>query len=121
MTDHDALVDRYIAAWNELDPTRRRELIARTWTEEASYLDPKLSAQGHAALEAMLQGVQGMFPGHRFRRLGAAEAHHDRLRFRWALEAAGGRRVVEGTDIAVLAPDGRMASVTGFFDAVRAG
>jgi len=120
MTDHEALVDRYIAAWNESDTARRRELIARTWTEDASYLDPKLSAQGHAALDAMLQGVQGMFPGHRFRRLGAADAHHDRLRFRWVLEAAGGAPVVEGTDMAVLATDGRMAAVTGFFDPVAA-
>ena len=34
------LIDRYIAAWNETDGGRRRDLIARTWTAEASYLDP---------------------------------------------------------------------------------
>jgi hypothetical protein len=36
------LVDRYIATWNETDGGRRRDLIARTWTEGASYLDPML-------------------------------------------------------------------------------
>lgn len=30
------LVDRYIAAWNETEPGRRRDLIAATWTESAT-------------------------------------------------------------------------------------
>ena len=32
------MVDRYIATWNESDPTKRRELIRQTWTEEGQYL-----------------------------------------------------------------------------------
>ena len=31
------LIDRYIAIWNETDAARRRDLIARTWTEDAAY------------------------------------------------------------------------------------
>jgi hypothetical protein len=29
----------YIAAWNETDAVRRRDIIARTWSEGGSYLD----------------------------------------------------------------------------------
>ena len=121
MNEHDELIDRYLAAWNETEPAARRDLIARTYAEDARYLDPKLSAEGHAGIDTMVQTVHGMFPGHRFTRLGPADAHHDRLRFGWAFgPVAGGPPVVTGVDFATLAPDGRLAAVTGFFDAPAA-
>jgi hypothetical protein len=121
MKDQDTAVERYLAAWNETDGERRRRLIADVWTDGARYIDPKLSAQGHAELDAMLVAVQGMFPGHRFLPLGRAERHHDRLRFRWSLRAPDGAPVAAGTDFATLAPDGRFAEVIGFLDQVPAG
>ena len=33
------LVVRYIAAWNERDAERRRDLIAKTWTADGTYID----------------------------------------------------------------------------------
>ena len=81
MTDISLVVDQYIAIWNETDAGRRRDLIARTWTEDASYLDPVLSGDGHDGIDAMVRGVQERFPGHRFRRTGAIDAHHDRVRY----------------------------------------
>jgi hypothetical protein len=33
-------VHRYLAAWNEQNPGRRRVLMADTWTEEGYYIDP---------------------------------------------------------------------------------
>ena len=44
MSDATHVIDRYIAIWNETDPARRRDLIARTWSEDASYLDPLMAA-----------------------------------------------------------------------------
>ena len=35
-TDGEPMIDQYIAAWNETDPVTRRELIARTWAEQAT-------------------------------------------------------------------------------------
>src|SRR4051812_30193080 len=32
MTEFEPLIDRYIESWNETDPQRRRDVIARTWT-----------------------------------------------------------------------------------------
>lgn len=120
MDDHDSLIDTYIAAWNEADPVRRRALIARALTPDAAYCDPMMESAGHAGLDAMLQAVQARFPGHRFRRGGPVEAHHDRLRFTWTLLAPGGPEdgaaLAAGTDVAVVAPDGRLRCVTGFLD-----
>jgi hypothetical protein len=115
MTDLTGLIDRYIAMWNETDDARRRDLIARTWTMDASYADPMLAGEGRAGIDAMVQVVQAKFPGHRLSRTGPVESHHDRVRFTWALAPEGGAAVVTGTDFAVVA-DQRLAAVTGFFD-----
>ena len=119
MTDTTALIDNYIAIWNEPDSGRRRELIARTWTEDASYVDPMLTGSGHDGIETMIAGAQQQFPGHRFELAGAPESHHDRVRFTWHLKpVAGGDAVAIGSDFAVVADDGRLRSVTGFLDLV---
>ena len=117
MTMHADLIDRYIAMWNEAEPARRRDLIARTWSAGASYVDPAVQGDGHAGIDAMVAAVQQRYPGVRFRLTGPIETHHDRLRFTWSAGPAGGADVVKGTDFAVLAAD-RLQAVTGFFDYV---
>jgi hypothetical protein len=110
-------VDRYLAAWNERNPGRRRILIADTWTDEGSYVDPHRRGDGHNGIDAMIQTVQERFPAYRFRLASAVDAHNDRVRFTWE---AGGTddapmRFV-GTDFGVVAKDGRFESITGFVD-----
>jgi SnoaL-like domain len=116
MNSHTDLIDRYFAIWNETDPARRRSLIANTWTEHANYLDPLMQGDGQAGIDAMIQGVQQRFPGHEFRRTSNVDSHHDRVRFSWELRANGGPVIVDGTDFAVIAADGRLQAVTGFLD-----
>ena len=106
MTDTKTIVDRYLAIWNEDDAARRRALIASAWTEDATYVDPVMKGAG----------AQAQFPGFEFRPLGQPDAHGDRLRFRWTLGPKGADAIIDGTDFAVIAADGRLASVTGFID-----
>jgi len=119
MTSINESVAGYIAAWNTTDPARRRDVIARTWVEDGSYLDAHREGAGHAAIDAMIGAVQAQFPGCRFRLSSGIEAHHDRVRFSWC---AGGSEQAPlffaGTDFATLAPDGRLRAVTGFIDAM---
>ena len=116
------VVAGYIAAWNETDAGRRRDIIARTWSEEGRYLDAHREGTGHAAIDAMIAAVQEQFPGYRFRLSSGIEAHHDRARFSWS---AGGTEQAPlffgGTDFAMLADDGRLQAVTGFIDAMPSG
>ena len=81
-TEVEPVIDQYIAAWNETDPATRRALIARTWTEDGSYLDPLLSGEGHDGIDAMIDAVQTQFPGYRFRRTGDIDAHNNVVWFR---------------------------------------
>jgi hypothetical protein len=118
MNDTVDLIGRYIAAWNETNPERRRGLITRTFAEAASYVDPMMEGHGHAEIDAMIGGVQERFPGLRFRSVGTVDTHHQRVRFSWELAPEAGQPVAKGTDFAALAEDGRLQSVTGFLDAV---
>jgi len=110
-----ALIDRYIAAWNETDGPRRRALIEQTWTEDAAYIDPMMRGEGRPGIDAMIQGVQAQFPGHRFRRTGAVDAHNGYVRFAWELGPEGAAAMAGGADFGEIA-DGRLRAVTGFLD-----
>jgi hypothetical protein len=119
MNDVTTLADSYIAAWNETDMVRRRALIACTWSEAGSYVDPQMRAEGPANIDRMIEGVQARFPGHCFRRVGVVDAHNGRVRFAWELApGAEAPAIAAGTDFAVLDGDGRLQSVTGFLDRV---
>jgi len=118
MSNPTELVERYLAAWNERDTRQRRDLIAKTWTEDATYIDPHRRGDGHESLSAMIAAVHERFSeAYRFRLASDVESHNDRLRFRWE---AGGTADAPlhfgGTDFALVSPDGRLASVTGFTD-----
>jgi hypothetical protein len=116
MSDTDTLVHTYIAMWNETDADRRRELVARTVTDDADYVDPLMESAGIDGITAMIGAAQDQFPGHRFTLLSGPEHHHDRMRFSWALAADGAAPAAIGVDFASLADDGRMRSITGFLE-----
>ena len=90
MSNINETVLRYLAAWNERDPKRRRELVAATWTEEGSYIDAHRHGHGHSAIDAMLAATQAQFPNYRLggRRYCRGAALYRRHRFR---NAGGGR------------------------------
>ena len=120
MHDPAAYARRYLEVWNEADDDRRRALIEGTFTPDAGYLDPLMKGAGHGGIDAMIAAARGQFPGHRFTLEGTPDGHNDRVRFSWVLAPEGGTPVARGTDVCVVAPDGRFAAVTGFLDPVAA-
>ena len=117
MADVTTVVDGYIAMWNETSAAARRAIIATTWADDATYLDPLMSGAGAEGIDAMVSGAQEQFPGCRFELTEGPDHHHDRVRFAWRmLGADGGAPVAHGVDFATLADDGRLRSVTGFLE-----
>ena len=110
------LVDDYIAMWNEPDDTRRREIVQRTVSDDATYVDPLMNGQGTDGIAAMIAGAQEQYPGHRFALVAGPDEHHGRMRFSWSLASGDGDVIAIGHDFATLDPDGRMSSITGFLD-----
>jgi hypothetical protein len=121
MSDVNELVINYVAAWNERDARRRRELVAKTWGERGSYVDAHRQATGIDAIDAMIQTAQKQFPGYSLRLVSGIEAHNGHVRFSWS---AGGTPdaplYLGGTDFASVGNDGRLQSVVGFTDAAPA-
>src|SRR5262245_6263918 len=115
MSNFTDLVDRYIAIWNETDDERRRNLIARTWTEDSTYLDPLMRGEGRIGIDAMIRGVQLQFSGLLFRRTSDVDAHNDRVRFSWELGPEGGPALAAGVAFGVVTCDCLQTS-TGFRD-----
>jgi SnoaL-like protein len=116
-SDLNSLVHRYIDAWNETDAQRRRELVAGTWSDDGTYVDPLMTGAGHDSIATMIALAQERFPGHRFELSFGPDGYSDQVRFAWRLYAPdGGEPVATGVDFGTLAEDGRLRSVTGFLE-----
>ena len=115
LTTPTAAVDRYLTALNEPDPAERRAQLAQAFAPDGGMTDPPLVGQGHEGLAALGDALHAHYPGHAFRRTSAVDAHHDRFRVAWALVGPDGAVATTGLDTGVLAPDGRVGQVVGFF------
>ena len=112
----NAVVANYFAMLNETDPARRRAVTATVMTPDAAFLDPMFEARGYEELDALVAAIHERFPGYRFRQTSAVDTHHDRARWDWeCIGPDGGAPAATGVDFALLASDGRLRSVTGFF------
>jgi hypothetical protein len=112
------IIERYLAAWNETDAVKRRELVDAVWAPDGSYTDPLADVRGREAIDGLIGAVQQQFPGFVFTLGGTVDAHHDQARFSWHLGPAGAAEpVVIGFDVAVLEQD-RIGRVYGFLDKV---
>ena len=112
---------RYIDTWNTTDADARAAAVTALYAEDARYVDPLVDAAGHEEISATIGAVQQQFPGFRFRLTGPVDAHHDQVRFRWELGPADAAEApIAGSDVAVLAGDGRLAGLLGFLDRVPA-
>ncbi len=118
MSDIQHVTEQYIAVWNETDADRRRVLIARTFTEDATYTDPLGAVTGHDGIDGFIAGAQAQFAGLTFSLPAAPDAHHDIARFQWYLGAPGTEEPLAiGFDVVTVA-DGRISQVLGFLDKV---
>lgn len=115
------LIDRYCAAWSEPSASRRSELLAEVWANDATYTDPRVHATTSAALLEHISRVLADRPGARVERTSAVDHHHGVARFAWRVVQADGSALPEGLDIAEFSPDGtRIRRIVGFFGPLRA-
>jgi hypothetical protein len=110
------LADGFLAGTNELDPTRRNELIAEMWTPDGHFIDPLHEATGHAELDALYARVHVNFPGYVFARTSDVEALDRWIRFSWEFRGEDGSLLAAGTDIGEIGGDGRLVRIVSFYD-----
>jgi|HubBroStandDraft_1064217.scaffolds.fasta_scaffold1297508_1 ketosteroid isomerase-like protein len=110
----DSLWDRYAATWS-LDPATRASELPACVTGDVSYCDPNGPLQGQQALSDYMAAFQDAVPGGSFA-IRSVLHHHDCNLARWELRGPDGRALQTGTSFGVLAADGRIRAITGFFD-----
>jgi len=109
------IIDTYCAAWNELDPARRRNRLDSVWAIGATYTDPTVHASGVEELLAHIAKVIARRPGAKVVRTSAVDAHHGLARFAWRIVQADGSMLPEGIDFAEISAEGRIQRIMGFF------
>jgi hypothetical protein len=114
------LIDCYCAAWSEPSPSRRAELLARVWADDATYTDPTIHAATSAELLAHIEKVLARRPGARVVRTSGVDMHHGVARFSWHVIQTDGTSSPDGLDFAELSSDGkRIRRIVGFFGPLR--
>jgi hypothetical protein len=122
MSDLTAIVDKYLAAWNETDATDRRRKIDELWAADGTYTDPLAAASGRDGFDQLIGAAQQQFAGLQFVRGATYDEHHSVVRFTWDLvPAPGAEPVVIGFDVAEVNSDGQISNVYGFIDKMPAG
>lgn len=114
-TSHESIVDQHLSAYCEPDRGRRGDAVRRLWHPAGRLVDPPLEGTGHEGIAEQGSHLLQQFPGHRFVRSTAIDAHHEFLRYGWQLRDAAGRTVLEGLDLMELDGEGRIRRVVGFF------
>jgi SnoaL-like domain len=118
MADFTRLAEKYIATWNETNPSARRALIEEIWAQDGRYADPLGEVTGREQFDGVIADAQAQFAGMTFRLAGPVDAHHDQARFTWELGPDGADAVVIGFDVARRDAGGRLDLVLGFLDQV---
>lgn len=119
MQEVETLVGRYIQAFNEMDPDRRRELLAALYTADCTYTDPHVDLRGADQIAGFIEQTQERFPGVRFALGGPIDAHHDQARFQWHAGPPETPDAFVGFDV-IVTEHGRIRNVYGFTDAAPA-
>lgn len=109
------ILDAYGQAWNEQDEAKRRKLLEFCWADDGSFTDPQSKIQGRDALVAHIAAFHEQFAGAKIVPTSDPDEHHGRVRFTWRIDGKDGAKMMDGIDFAVLADDGRLARIIGFF------
>ena len=113
-TAMDALVDRYLAMWNEPDAAIRRTTILTQWAPDAANYTATIEAVGHAAIENRVTAAHEKYVAtgeHRFQLHQPYVAHHGAVRVWWEMvTVADGTIAAVGQEFLVLDEDGRIVS-----------
>jgi nuclear transport factor 2 (NTF2) superfamily protein len=118
MGDIDAMIEKYVASWNEEDSAARRRVIDEIWAADGVYRNASTEFTGRNGIEDAVSEAYEAFTanGYVFR-VASIDTNHDAVRYRWEMvPAAGGDPDSIGTHMATLGTGGRLVSDHQFID-----
>ena len=119
MTETDAKLqatwEAYTAIWRLDDPVAMKAACAKHLSPECRYLDPLTDRRGWDAIVEYVGEFHQQVPGGHFVTT-AAFVHHGELLAHWNMVAGDGTVLDRGTSHATFTEDGRLATLSGFFE-----
>jgi len=112
-----ANVDRYFALWAERANEARRSTLAEIADDGVVFQDPYGCTTGCDDLSSHIAASQMHMPGLTMHRAGEPRHCQGAALADWEARKPDGTAVGRGTNLFVLAPDGRIARVVGFWSA----
>jgi uncharacterized protein YndB with AHSA1/START domain len=112
-----AFVDRFLALWREKDAARRAAELAEIATPEIVFHDAFSATAGRDDLVVHIGAAQFHMPDVALERDGEVHGCQGVTVARWVVRAAEGAERGRGINVFELAPDGRIAKVTGLWGA----
>lgn len=106
---------KLLAAWNEHDPVKMRQLVEAALTKDVAFTDPNYQIVGiDAFLEQMeefrrTEGKAKLVP------TTGVDMHHDRARYGWAVLREDGSRFDGFDAVALDLAQGKICRIDGFF------
>jgi hypothetical protein len=104
----ELMLANLFAVFNERDPKRRLDVIARNYTEDVIWSDPDGTIQGHEAMNEQAQKLLDRMPDFVFSAAGPVHVSRDLGLLNFNLEVPKQPPAVSGVDVA-LVRDGRIA------------
>lgn len=111
----DALADRFFALWSQEDAAARRAELASLAVDALAFRDPYSCTEGLDDLDAHVAAARRFMPGVVLARVGPARQCQGRALVDWVAKGPDGAPRGKGTNVFELAPDGRIAGVTGIW------
>lgn len=108
--------EAYGDLWTVTDEVNRQSASDGVLDLECTYTDPNVHAAGVTAIMEYMTGFQQTMPGGHFVTRLFVE-HHGRSLAHWDMTLGDGTVVGTGASFATYGSDGKLTSMTGFFDA----
>jgi uncharacterized protein YndB with AHSA1/START domain len=115
--DAAATVDRWFAMWSDPNAETRHRELDRLASANLSMQDRFSAVDGIDDVRAHLDAVHRFMPGFTLRREGDAQQCQGQVLVQWRGVGADGQQRGSGRNVFRLGADGRIESVTGFWDA----
>ena len=108
--DHSALIERYIAAWNEPEPGRRGTAALQLWAPDGALVNARQEYRGHEAVQQAISRSYARFiaHGYRYRARSGSSNHHDGICVLWEMLDPSGGLTSSGVNFLLLDSERRI-------------
>lgn len=113
--DLGSLIDRYFATWAESDAATRKQHLQELAVAEVVFQDKYGCTAGLDDLNAHVAASQMHMPGVTLHRSGELRHCQGTVLAEWEARSGEGKTLARGSNVFLLAPDGRIARVVGFW------